>query len=155
MEYNIRIEFDAPLDDSSAVAAITALESFDPAPSRSQLGRLEVVFSILAEDVGQAAVVGYRLASAFEARIVALDVLRTEDFDRINGFDPMPELINAAEAAGILGISAAAVGQKFTAGELPGQRVGERSIIFSRRRIEAIAGKRVLAASATEDPLDI
>jgi hypothetical protein len=148
MEYNVRFEFDAPGDAERADHLVTSLRQFHPAASRSELGRLEVGITVLAEDVGQAAVLSYQTVyNLVRMRVTAMEILRMEDFDRINGLTPMPELVNAEGAAEILGISAAAVGQKFTAGELPGQRLGKRTLAFSRRDMELIADRRHPIAS--------
>jgi hypothetical protein len=56
--------------------------------------------------------------------------------------DILADVIDTATAASILGISTAAVGQKFTAGTIPGKRLGLRTLVFHRPTIEAIAAER-------------
>lgn len=142
MEYNIVVEFDDKLDETTAERVLTALAPFGPAATRSVLGRLEAVFTFHANDVAQAFALGYHQALTVDRRIVALQVLPTADFDRSVDFTPVPDLVNAVGASKILGITPAAVGQKFSSGELPGQRIGERIIVFATHDIEAIAKRR-------------
>jgi len=142
MEYNVRIEFDTQPTEQNIGAVLTHFDFLFPAVSKSEFGRLEVWITTHAADVGGAVILAVNYARQLGWQVLALEALLTVDFDERLNRTPMPALVNAEQAAEILNISKAAVGQKFASGELPGQRVGERSIVFARSDIEHVADRR-------------
>jgi predicted DNA-binding transcriptional regulator AlpA len=87
------------------------------------------------------------LASKVQRPLIALEVLPTADFDRREGLTPVPELIGADDAADLLGISRQAVLKRYNTGALPGHRVGDRVIAFTRRDVELAAAQRSKSAA--------
>lgn len=142
MEYNVHFEFDAPGDEERCINLVDELLEYHPAASSSEFGRLEVWITLQAEDLRQAVRTGLAIAGELQYPLVAIEALTTSDFDTRNGLTPVPELIGAEVAAEILGVTRQAIGQQFTAGKLPGQRLGERGLVFARRDIETIAARR-------------
>lgn len=145
MEYNVKLEYRLPATPENGDKLVTGLESFSPAagPADNGSGNIDVWITLQAASPRQAIDTGIALgAQATDAELVALEVLPTADFDRRQGLTPMPELVGPVDAAGILGISRQAVLVKFEKGELKGQRVGERAVVFARHDVEAIAARR-------------
>lgn len=142
MEYNVMLEFALPASPEAGDQLVDTFAAFHPAAGPTESGRMHVWLTLLAEDARQAALLGLQLAGMVGARLTALETLPTDEFDRRNGITPMPDLIGAEEAAEILGVTRQAVAQKYAAGELPGRRVGERTLVFARRDVEAAAARR-------------
>lgn len=143
MEYNVRLEFRLEPIEDRGDELVTALEQFSPAAGPAGNGNLDVWITVPAHNARQAIDVGLALASsATSAALVAFEALPTEDFDRREGLTPMPDLVSADEAAEILGVSRQAVSKQFERGTLPGQRVGDRVLVFARHDVAAAAAKR-------------
>jgi hypothetical protein len=143
MDYNIRLEYQLAPTEENGQALVEALESFSPAAGPNDNGNLDVWITVPANNARQAIDTGLALSrTAAAAELIGFEAITTEEFDRREWVTPLPDLIGSEEAASILGISRQAVGQKFTAGQLPGARIGERTIVFARRDIEAAARRR-------------
>lgn len=150
MEYNIRLEFNLKPTEDSGDQLVTVLESFSPAagPSDTNPNRTDVWVTVHATDALQAVDTARGLSGLVlgglpaGVTLTALEVLPTVDFDHRAGITPVPELISSDEAAELLGVTRQAISKKFLDGQLPGHRVGERSIVFARRDIEGIASRR-------------
>jgi excisionase family DNA binding protein len=140
MQYNATVEVAhrGKIEDA-AERLVTALEGYSPATGRSLLGRLDVTITVPAESLRQAATTALAVVEAAAGRpAVSVQVLPTDDFDRLNGLEPMPELLSVTEAAGVLGVSRQRVLQLVEAGTLPAQKVGNAVVLF-RAAVEARA----------------
>jgi len=137
MEYNIRLEYQLAPTEENGNLLVSALEEFSPAAGPTDAGTMDVWITVQASDARQAAATGLALTrQAADAPLIGFEVLSTAEFDRRQWVTPLPELVGSDEAAEMLRMSRQAVVKKFTAGGLPGRRVGERTIVFARRDIE-------------------
>ena len=125
-DYNIRAETTVSLDEKHTVAVLDALAAYHPAIGRSAFGRAEVIITLPAETVAQAAATATAVIAAAiaPAELLGLEILTTADFDRRTGLEPVPELMSVTEAALALHISRQAVLQRIDAGTLAATRIG-------------------------------
>lgn len=125
-DYNIRAETTIPLDEKHTGVVLDALAAYHPAIGRSAFGRAEVIITVPAETVAQAAVTATAVLAAAiaPAELLGLEILTTADFDRRAGLEPVPELMSVTEAALALHISRQAVLQRIDAGTLAATRIG-------------------------------
>lgn len=115
---------------------VIALEGYHPAAGRSPFGLIEVTISLPAETLRQAVTTALAvIESATLLPVTAIEVLPTDDFDRRNGLEPVPDLVSVSEAAAILSISRQRVLQLVDAGALPAVRVG-KALALHRTAIE-------------------
>ncbi|MCV2396182.1 helix-turn-helix domain-containing protein [Actinotalea sp. M2MS4P-6] len=114
-----------PLAELHAVAAGTCY------------GTLELILTLPAEDLRQAASLGWSVVKAAGHEPQALTVMTIADFDLRWGLDE-PATITVREAAELLGVSPQAVRQRLDSGSLPGERRG-RDWHLPKRAIERLA----------------
>lgn len=144
--YNATVELDTAHTDRNSDDLVDALagHGYSPAAGTSPFGRLELVITLPADSVRQAAVTALAIveqAAGVPARSV--EVLTTADFDRRHGLDPVPDLVGVTEAAQLLGVSRQRVLQMVEEGKLPAQRVGEKqTVVLSRAAVEQAAASR-------------
>lgn len=128
MEYwNVIIELDhAYADDGVDEDVLDAFAEWHAAIGRTMGNRLEVTLTIPAENLHQAALTALSLLGHFKGLPSArsMSVLRTADFDRRNGLEPVPPLVSVTEAAMSLGITRQRVLQMIHDGALHGIKVG-------------------------------
>lgn len=124
--YNARLELAAALDAAAAEQLLDALPDHHAAVGRSPFGRAEVILTLPAESVRQAATTALALVADAGGDVIALEVLTTADFDRRLGVDVghIPELVSVTEAAAALGVTRQAVLQRIESGSLPATRIG-------------------------------
>ena len=123
---NIRAETTVPLDEKHTAAVLDALAAYHPAIGRSAFGRAEVIITLPAETVAQAAATATAVIAAAiaPAELLGIDIATTADFDRRVGLEPLPELVSVTEAAAELGVTRQAVLQRIESGSLPATRIG-------------------------------
>lgn len=122
-DYNVRVEFDTrdPIDGE----LLDALAAYSPVTARAATGNVEAILTIPAADFVQACQTTIALtAQAVRTPVLAIEIMRTEEFDRRVGLEPMPELVSVSEAARILGVSRQAILQRIDSGSLPASRIG-------------------------------
>lgn len=61
--------------------------------------------------------------------MVSVAVITTDEFDRRNGLQPLPELLSASEAARRAGVTRQAVLQRIESGSLAGTRIGNAWVL--------------------------
>ena len=116
------------MPDARADALIDQLSDYGPVLVASDLGRVEIIFTVPAQTVWQATTTARAILTGegwAPRRVIAEP---TEDFDRRSELDPVvpiPPLISVTEAAERLGITRAAVGKRLRMGMLQGQKVGD------------------------------
>lgn len=121
--------------------AMGRLAAFHPSVSTSPRGWGTARISLPAESLAQAcATAAAVVGAALGAEAVACEVMTEAELDAREGFVPVPELLGAAEAAGLLGVSRQRVQQMAQEGKLQGRVVG-RSLVFTRTSVEAAAGR--------------
>mgnify|MGYP002796508469 CR=1 FL=1 len=145
MEYwNVIIEFDHPYQDDGVDDDI--LDAFsdwhavvDSAPNR----HIEVTMSIVAETMRQSCLQALALVAAHESlpSPCRIDVLRSDEYDRMNGFAPVPPLVSVTEAAATLGVTRQRVLQMIHEGTVNGFRVGN-GWALSHAEIDNMASKK-------------
>ena len=83
-EHNARLEFDRTDIEDFVDELIEALQAYHPALSLSPLGRAQADVTFLAHDIPHAADMAVAIAAEVAgASLVALEVMSTEDFDRL------------------------------------------------------------------------
>lgn len=143
MEYNIRLDYDLPPTEESGDALVSALEAFSPAAGPSETGSTDVWITVHAAGIRQAIATGLALSrTASDASLLGFEVISTAEFDRRQLVTDVPKLIGSDEAGELLGISRQAILKKFAAGEIPGSRVGDRTVVFALQTIEKLAERR-------------
>ncbi|SHL52968.1 hypothetical protein SAMN05443637_1358 [Pseudonocardia thermophila] len=149
--WHVSITTGDQLDDNQLVELVRALPARSSA-GRAPTGGLRVVTALAAAEPEQAiAAARVVLASALLAidctpsgELVAAEAVAADESERRDelaaGFDPLAQVIDADEAASILGVTASAVRQR---GEgLHGRRLRSGGWIFHRATIETIARER-------------
>lgn len=133
--------FNAVIDvgriDVDASALLDDLAEYHTVLAGTPRGTVEVVMTLPAESLRQAASTALALIAAAGHEPRTILVMTTDDFDIRNGLDPVPEDISVAQAAELLGVTPSAVRQRLAAGTLPGRRVG-RDWRLPRADIEAL-----------------
>lgn len=82
--HNARLEFDRTDIDDFGDGLIEALRAYHPAVSLSPLGRAQADVTFLAHDIAHAADMAIAIAGEVDGVfLVALEVMSTEDFDRL------------------------------------------------------------------------
>ncbi len=107
-----------PLDEY-----LDQLDGYHAVLAGTPAGTLEVIISLPAESLRQAATTALAVVEAAGLTPRTLDVLTSEDFDARHADDD-GETISVAEAAELLGVTPSAVRQRLGSGSLPGRRVG-------------------------------
>ncbi len=83
-EHNARLEFDRTDLEDFGDELIETLKAYHPAVSLAPLGRVQADATFLAHDIAHAADMAIAIAAEVDgASLVALDVMSTEDFDRL------------------------------------------------------------------------
>lgn len=112
-----------------------SIEDYAGTIAGNDRGRLELILTIPATGLRQAAATGLTIAEAAlgkRAKVASIEVMTTKEFDaRIDAIKPpaIPELVSITEAAQLLGVSRQAVHQRLETGSLPGVRVGTTWVI--------------------------
>lgn len=120
-------------------AVVGALEQYHPAAGVSARGLLTVAVSFPASSLDQAATTALAVAQlAAQATPRRLEVMTEEEFNARQGFEALPDLIGATEAARLLGVTRQRVQQLVDTGKLPAQLIG-RSLVLSRATVQSYA----------------
>lgn len=123
--YNLVVEFDASRDDAAGDfgrALIDQFGDYHAVVTVSNLGRAELVASVPAEDVWQAAATCRALFR--DHPVTRVQVEASTDFDRRSKAE-VPPLMSVTEVAERLGLTRAAVQRRIDTGALPAVRVGQ------------------------------
>ena len=146
--YNAAVEVDSTrIDEDVADELMGQLAQFHPAVGTSPRGWLEARISLPAESLAQACVTASTVVeSAAGAAAIACEVMTEEEFDARQGFTTAPDLIGAAEAAEILGVSTErvrqlAVAHRIQSEELSGRRAYVRSSVEALARQDRPGGR--------------
>jgi hypothetical protein len=119
----VTAELDIRPTPDTADRVVGQLEGYSPAAAPSEWGFLEVVISILADDIAQAARIGVAvLEQETGLRVRTIEVMTTGDYDRRDGIEPLPVVMGVPSAAATLGISPQAVHGLIESGALPATR---------------------------------
>jgi excisionase family DNA binding protein len=139
MRYQVTIDLPGPpLTDDEADRAIEALAEHHPAIGNEH-GGPSILITVPADSLRQAVATGLALAAAASDREpLGIAALAEQEWDRREGFVPVPELVGATEAAQILGVSRQRIAQMVDEGKLPATRAGN-AFVFARPTIEALA----------------
>lgn len=118
-------------DDPWVGDVLDALVGYSPVVAGDNL-HSEIIITLPATDVRQAATTALALTAqaAPGVRVVGLEILTTEEFDRRVELPIIPRLVSAAEAADRLGITRQAVLHRLEAGTLRGEKVGSTWVIL-------------------------
>lgn len=139
--FSARVELDAALPAEGPPEAMAErLARWHAAVGRSPAGRLDVQMSVEAESIRHAAEVAQlvvldaaRSVGYGDAEPVLIEVMTEAEFGRQQAAPPVPELVDAGQAATILGVSRQRVVQ--LADRLGGIKIGN-SYAFPRATVE-------------------
>lgn len=111
MMFNLTAELDVEATADTADRIVTELEGFHPAVGVGYGGRAHVTISLQAETLGQAIALAIPyVEQQTGTRVLAIEnAMPSDEFDRRNGLDPVPELLSVTEIAEEYGISRQAV----------------------------------------------
>lgn len=130
MDYTAEITFPGTFTDDATDAAITMAIDFHPAITTVNARTTLLILTAPAETLRQATNILHDVAvNAVGKEPISIEVMRTAEWDRREGFEPMPELVSVTDAAGRLGVTRQAVLQRIEAGSLPGTKVGKTWVI--------------------------
>lgn len=147
IEYNATITLDTRNDVDELL--LDALRRYHPATGRSPLGNVQVTITVSGEDIVQVLQTSVAvIARELRAPVLGADIMTTEEFDRRQGLEPVPELLSVVEAAARLGITRQAVLQRIEAGTLAATRVGKTWAVPATAVDTLIASTRGLAEHA-------
>lgn len=146
MLYNVAAELDTttPIDADTIDRYYDALDGYHASFSTGAHGRTRVLVTLPADTLDLAirtaiAVIEHGTGS----RVVALEAMTSDDFDRRDGLPTLPELVGGPEAADILGISRQAVKVMIDSGKFAtATRIGERGVAIARAEVERMAEQR-------------
>lgn len=142
--YCAEVEVDRrKVDDAHLEVIVDALQHYHPAVGISPRGFLVVKVSFPAVSLNQAATTA--LATVQVATLASpfrLEVMTEDEFNARQGFVEMPDLIGAAEAGQLLGVTRQRVQQLVDQGKLPGRLIG-RSLVFSRAEVQAFRASSI------------
>ena len=141
-EYNVRLEYQMKPDADAGDMLIETFKHFHPGVG-SAGENTDVWLTLQGVDAYDVTRMATAIAAEVNRPLIALEVLPTAAFDEREARTPMPELVGADEAADLLGISRQAIGKQYATGALPGKRVGERTLVFARRDVDAAVSKAV------------
>jgi len=123
-EYNATVET-SRRDEDPDDALMDALAAYHPSIHTSPRGWLSATITVPAENLTQAAQTALAVvATAARSDAVSIEVMPTAEFDKRNGFDPLPELVSVTEAAAQLGVSRQAILDRIGRHTLPATKIG-------------------------------
>jgi excisionase family DNA binding protein len=144
MHFNVTLEVNNRVKPNVASfePIVEALKEYGAAVGLSPYSRLEVTLSVPADSLTQAATTAIALVEAQTngRKVLAIEVMPTDEFDRRLGMQPIPELVSVTEAAEILEITRQRVLQLVEAGQLPAERVGN-AVVIPRLAVEMRAAQ--------------
>lgn len=127
-EYNATIELDTR--DNVDEQLLDALTEYHPATGRGPRGRVQVIITLPATSLAQAASTALAVVGAAGvAPTLSLEVLPTVEYDRRHGLQPLPELVSVTQAAEIAGVSRQAILQRLESGSLAGAKIGNAWVV--------------------------
>ncbi|WP_032380932.1 helix-turn-helix domain-containing protein [Rhodococcoides fascians] len=134
--FNVVAELDVPMEsitDELTDDIMAKIEVYHGTLGRSPLGRAQLTLTLPADTLRQASATAWAvLADAFPARtVLSMNLLLTDDFDRVHGLEPIPDLLSVSEAAGEMGVSRQRVLQLISTGSLPATKVGNAWLVPS------------------------
>jgi len=144
--YNALLEYaGVTLTEPMIDHLIDELADFHASIGQSAENRLSIRMTFPAETLPQAFRIGTGVVEQSLARweaslapiLEVAEVMTEKEFDRREGWDHIPDLVNAAEAADILGVTRQRMFQLIEVGRFVSvQRIGERTVVLSRAEVE-------------------
>lgn len=131
-QFNVVLETTLKVTISGEVVdeVMDGLADYSGVIGRNDRGRLELVMTVPASGLRQAAVTGLAVAEAAlggHGAVVSFEVMTTNEFDARTAaieVPKMPELLSLSQTAELLGITRQAVHNRIATGALPAVRVG-------------------------------
>lgn len=148
-QYNVVLEttLKPTISDDVIDAVMDGLADHAGVIGRNERGRLDLVLTVPATGLRQAATAGLAIAEAALGRhgkVASLEVMTTKEFDaRTDALTSpaVPELLSLVEAAEVLGITRQAVHHRITTGALPAVKVGSTwAVVADVARAAALPG---------------
>lgn len=129
-EYNATVTFGRKVDEDAADRALDALIDYGAVVTEDDQRRMQIVLTVPASGVPQAATTSLALAASLElGDVVALSIQTTEDYDSHDGSEYIPPLLSVTEVAEQLGLTTQAIRARVSAGTMPARRVGDLWVI--------------------------
>jgi excisionase family DNA binding protein len=130
--YTAHIELRETVTPARAIALHDRLADYHASVGTSPRGWLSFQISLPAESLSQAITTALAVIAAAVPGVEALhaDVMTEAEFDALNGFVPVPELLSTQEAADELGVTRQRIGQMVREGKFPtATQVGGTTVI--------------------------
>ena len=130
--YNITAEINRrDFDNSDATdTIIDSLPGYSAAIAQSEHGWMEITLTIAADHLRQAVhMAAVLIDSATDADLISIQAMATDEWDKRQGLEPMPELVSVTQAAEILGVTRQAVMDRINRKTLPASKVGREYVI--------------------------
>lgn len=132
-----RIQGDSDIDQ-----VMDALADFGVAIGDADAAGSQITVTIPADDLEQAARLALSLIRPLATPLAITEALPEEIRDAREGWTPVPDLVDVAGAAQILGMTPQWVRQLIDAGTLPATTAGTRATVLPRSAVEALAKAR-------------
>jgi excisionase family DNA binding protein len=143
--YNATVEVEtkaSKLAEARVDVLMGKLANYHGALGTSARGWLAYTISLPAESLEQACSTALAVITQLGSGTpVACEVMTEREFNAREGFEDLPDLVSASEAAEILGVTRQAVQQMHQAGKLGGTKIGT-SLAFPRSNVERAAALR-------------
>lgn len=141
--YNAHIEIDERnFTPDRAVSVMEKLVTYHCAPGTSRRGRLELRLTLPAENIEQATSTAVAVAEhATGNKVVRLDIMPESEFEAIQGYQPIPELMSVTEAAEALGMTRQRILQMIAEHKFPSATKIGSTIVLAQTDVEAKLAK--------------
>lgn len=130
---------DRDVSEQRCVALVDKLHDYHAAVGASPRGWLSFQISVPGESFSQATTTALAVAAAAVpgVEVIHADIMTEAEFDALNGFVPVPELVSVTEAAEMRGVSRQAILQMIDEGRLPSATKVGKTIVIARSDVEA------------------
>lgn len=155
MDYNATVELDSRDFDESAIDLLMDLiEPYHGAVGRSLTGRVELILTLPADNLRQAAATAVAIAQSAGHTPFSIEAMPTAEFDRRIEALEIPPLLSVPEAAEALGVSRQRVLQLVNGGQLDAVKIGDTWAIL-RASVTARDEQHGLRFSGLFLPVDV
>lgn len=141
--YNALIEIDERnFTADRAVAVMERLMAYHCAPGTSRRGRLELRISLPAENLEQATMTAIAVSEhATGRKVIRLDIMPESEFEVMQGYQPIPELMSVTEAAETLGMTRQRILQMIAEHKFPSATKIGSTIVLAQSDVQAKLAK--------------
>jgi excisionase family DNA binding protein len=143
---------DVDVDEKRLETMLTELADFHPSIGTSPRGWLSARISLPGESISQAASTALAVVQAASRSIaIAIDIMTETEFEAVQGFAPIADLLSVSEAAEYLGVTRVRTSQMIEEHKLPGATKVGNTFVIPRGVVEAQALRAVVLGTAGGD----